>query len=45
MSIVKQVKVILFQSQKAMLAIEEKVCEKHCAKHKFLDKSTTNKRG
>ena len=33
MSIVKQVKVILFQSEKAMLATREKVCEKRCAKH------------
>ena len=33
MLIAKQVKVILFQSQKAMLATREKVCEKRCAKH------------
>ena len=33
MSIIEQEKVIFFQSQKTMLAIREKVCEKCCAKH------------
>ena len=43
MLIIEQVKVILFQSQKVMLATREKVCKKCCAKHKV--KSTTNKCG